>query len=316
MKKRYQFSVGLILGVLAGILIIVGLITLAIFIVAFGGLPEITTDIAKYEETMTKYSNVQTGFITFPETIPDSATDVDFYFFYQDTFDEPTCEVFLQCTYDEADYRAEVERLENTKKQYGSTERYLMKDEERFQYPAYIANDGHCWEFEHALLTGEREITYIFTAVFNKVALHKVDDKYLPSDYAAKLGTTEGLWDHYTIYLIGRDVIVGTESWSYDFTRDSVVAVEEFHSVSVDYNYFRVCTWLDEADNEIIQYCEYSYYESEEVAQSTLPESIEYEELKGYQYKSLELNEDKTIAIVTYYDGEEEKTWEYEIPDV
>ena len=74
-------------------------------------------------------------------------------------------------------------------------------------------------------------------------------------------------------------------------------------------------TYLDENDTEIIKSCFYCYYDSRHDSIYGTAEEIEYTELEGYRYKSVELNEDKTKAIVTYYDGEEEKTFEYEIPE-
>ena len=47
-----------------------------------------------------------------------------------------------------------------------------------------------------------------------------------------------------------------------------------------------------------------------------LPEEIQFPELEGYEYKGIALKKDKTCFQVTYYDGEVEKTLEYEIPEV
>ena len=129
---------------------------------------------------MNKYPYIQTGFISFPETIPESATDTDFYFSFKDTWDDPTCEVSLQCTYDEKDYLSEITRLENTKKIYGSEKRFLLRDEEgRFPYPVYIAIDANDYEYEYALLTGDRQITYIYTSFMEEEYLKKIESKYL-----------------------------------------------------------------------------------------------------------------------------------------
>lgn len=215
------------IGILAGVFVSVTLL-LAIFVIGalyffFGGSAEITKDVAEYEETMTKYSNLQTGFITFPERIPGSAENIDFYFSYQDTWDDPTCEVFLQCTYDEADYLAEVERLENTKKVYGTTERALARGAEgQFQYPAYMAIDGCNYAFEYALLTGNQQITYVYTSFIKQSKLH-FDKKYLPSDYK-KADYSVSTWEFgegYNIYL--EDVMENNgiiEGLSYDYTRE------------------------------------------------------------------------------------------------
>lgn len=317
MKKNHKLWIGIIVGVGVGVVTLGVLFFILFLLFLFGGPTERTTDITKYEETMSKYPYIQTGFISFPETIPDSATDADFYFSFKDTWDDPTCEVFLQCTYDEADYRAEVERLENTKKQYGSVERYLLRDEEgRFDYPAYIAIDANNYAYEYALLTGERQITYIYTSFMYEESLKKVEKKYLPIDYDSRKNQARPM-EGYSIYLVQETYYNGeVHGWNLDYSREETVDVLEYHPVIVGYNWFTVCTCLDEEDNQIIQYCGYNYYDSKHDSLYGYPDEITYEELSGYQFKSVELNEDMTKAIVTYYDGDEEKKMEYEIPDV
>ena len=317
MRKKQKLWIGIIIGAVVSVVTLGVLFFIFMLLVLFGGPAERTTDIAKYEETMSKYPNVQTGFISFPETIPESATDAEFYFSFKDTWDDPTCEVFLQCTYDEADYQAEVERLENTKKKYGSVERYLLRDEEgRFEYPAYIAIDANNYAYEYALLTGERQITYIYTSFMYEENLKKISARYLPSDYDSRKEQMKPM-EGYTIYLVQETYYNGEfHGWDLDYSRDEVIDVLDYHSLWIGYNWFSVCTCLDEEDNQIIRYCAYNYYDSKHDSLYGYPDEISYEELEGYRFKSVELNEEETIATVTYYDGDEEKTMEYEIPDV
>ena len=312
MQKKYKIVIGIAVGVVVSIITLIGLAIILLLLVVFGGPTQKTTDIAKYEKTLSKYPHIQTGFITFPETIPESATNADFYFSFKDTFDDPTCEVFLQCTYDEKDYSAEVQRLKNTKKQYGSVERSLLRGEgERFEYPAYIAIDADSHAYEYALLTGERQVTYIYTAYMGKADLKKIESKYLPSDYDSKMNQMK-FGEGYNIYISKTDFF----GQSFDYGREENVEVLEFHPVHIGYNWFSVCTCLDEEDNEIIKYCAYNYYESKHDSFYGYSETIEYSELKGYRFGAIELNEDQTKAIVTYYDGTEEKKMEYEIPEI
>jgi len=317
MKEKKKLTIGLIVGGVVGVVSLGVLFFILFLLFLFGGPTERTTDITKYEETMSKYPYVQTGFITFPERIPNSATDTDFYFSFKDTWDDPTCEVFLQCTYDVADYQAELERLENTKKQYGSVKRYLLRDEEgRFEYPAYIAIDANNYAYEYVLLTGEQQMTYIYTSFMDEVNLKKIPGQYLPSDYDSKKNQMRPM-EGYSIYM-GKEMyfdgkVVGRNM---DYSRDEVVEVLEYHRVDIDYNHFYVCTCLDEQDNEIIRYCNYTYFDNKYDSHTELGAEIQYDELAGYRFKSVELNADMTAAIVTYYDGVEEKKMEYIIPDV
>lgn len=200
MQKKYKMWIGIAIGAVVGIITLIAVGIIFLLLVFFGGPTEKTTDIAKYEETMSKYPYIQTEFITFPETILASATDTDFYFSFKDTWDDPTCEVFLQCTYDEEDYLSEITRLENAKKICGSENRCLLRDEEgRFPYTAYIAIDAADYEYEYALLTGDRQITYIYTSFMEEAYLKKIESKYLPSDYDCRMKEWQ-LGEGYNIY--------------------------------------------------------------------------------------------------------------------
>lgn len=318
MQKEYKKKIwiGIAVGAVIGSITLFTLFVVFMLFFMFGGKPEVTTDVTKYEETIGNYENMKTALIVFPEQLPESAQDTDFYFYYQDTWNVPTLEVFLQCTYDEEDYQAEVQRLENTQKRYGSTVRTLLKDEEeRFPFPAYIAVDGYWSSYEYALLSGERQITYIYTACKHSEYLEKVDAAYLPKDFDSRMDELSGV-EGYCIYLKSVDMINGEVSaWDCDYTRDTVVQVLDYHPVTIGYNWFSVCTCLDEKDTEIIKHCSYFYYDSRHDSLYGLADEIQYAELEGYVFKAVELSEDKKRAIVTYYDGTEEKTMEYEIPE-
>lgn len=317
-NQKKKLWIGIVIGAVISVLTLGALFVVFLLFVFLGDPPEVTTDITKYEQMLTQYDYVHTAFITFPEQLPESAQDTDFYFYYQDTWNTPTMEVFLQCTYDEADYQTELARLENTRKRYGSRVQTLIGDEEgRYPYPAYIAVDGRYGDYEYALLSGEREITYIYIA--DKVMDHmeKVDAAYLPSDFENEDQVWNMNKEAYSIYLQSEMVFDGEViGWNEDYTRDEVSEVLEHHYVEVDYNNFYVTTCLDENDAEIIQDCSYSFYKNQHDSMYGLPEKIVYTELTGYRFKSLELNEEQTKAIVTYYDGEEEKIYEYVIPEV
>lgn len=317
MSQKKKLWIGILIGTSISIITLGALFVIFMLFFLFGGPKEITEEVALYEETMGKYSNVQTGFITFPEKISDNAINAEFYFSYQNTWDDPTCEVFLKCIYEEEEYQAELQRLENTCKIYGATKRELIRgEEERFPYPAYIAINGNNYAYEYALLSGEREITYIYTSFISEEDLKKIDARYLPTDYdmyQRQLGFGEG----YNIYIVKMDEFLeGVKGYQTDYTRDELVKVNEYHPVTIGYNWFTVCTCLDEEDNEIIEYCAFMYYDSRHDSIYGYPKEIQYQELAGYRFKSVELNDDKTLATVTYYDGEEEKTIEYEIPSL
>lgn len=318
MKKMW---IGIAIGAVVCTLVL-GLLFVVVVVKLFMGEQTIITDVSKYEETLDAYIDdvhVHTGFIAFPETIPDSATDIDFYCSHKIFFaGSAIMEVYLQCTYDDTDYQIELERLKNTYKQYGSTIKHLLYDEESFAYPAYLAVAEKSGEYEYALLSEENQITYIFVSYFSEEGMDKIPEEYMPFDYRdVHEQFQEDETGNYSIYYVRkREYADGTVGWEYDYTRDAQVAVENHHYERIDYNLFYVNTYLDETDTEIISNCSFRYYESKYDSLYGLPDEILYEELKGYKFKSLELNEEQTISTVTYYDGEEEKTWEYEIPNI
>lgn len=316
-NKKKKIWIGILIGVIISIVTLVTVFIVCMFLFLFGGPAEVTTDVNQYEEEVERLSGIRTALIVFPEEIPESAQDVDFYFYYKDTWNAPTCEVFLQCTYDEADYRKEIARLENTQKRYGSIVRPLRRDEEaRFSHPVYIAVDSHDFAYEYALLSGDNQITYIYTAYRDTEDLRKIDSEYIPQDFDSRqeqMGVGEG----YSIYLIKEDRENGKViGWQYDYTRKPVSEVLEFHPLTIGYNWFTVCTRLDEQNQEIIRYCAFVYYDDRHDSIYGVPDEIQYMELAGYEFKSVELNEDKTKAIVTCYNGEEEITMEYVIPEM
>lgn len=317
-STKKKIWIGIAIGAIVGVMTLGALFVIFIMLVLYGGPTEVERDIHKYQETLAKYEHAKTAYLVFPEEIPESAVDTDFYFSYQDTWNVPTQEVYLKCTYDETDYQAELERLENVQKQYGSKIRVLLRDEEgRYPYPVYIAQDGYWDNFEYAMLTGENQITYIYTALMRADELRKVDKALLPTDFDQRQNEYTGI-EGYTIYLakVVRNSDGTVDYWNCDYTRDEVSEVTKNHWVEIGYNLFYVTTCLDEQDREIIKECSYTYYESQHDSIFGLPEKIVYKELEGYLYKSLELNADKTKATVGYYDGEEEKVLVYEIPDV
>lgn len=296
---------GFLIGIVLTILTLMALVS--IFLWALAGYPgERTKNIKKYNE-MIEDDRLTTGLIIFPEKIPEGAVDTEYSYRFYDVIFSPSYEIFLQCTYDEETYRMEVERLENISKRAGSRTLRLLHDEEgKYPYPVYIAveNFHHCYEY--ALLSGENEITYISTAYFGRDKV-KFDEKYLPTDYMTDIGRS--FTSGYSIYAVS----ITPASIDTDYSRNEVAEVLDGHTRWIDYGAFTVRTRLDEQDREIITDCLF-YYNVEDDSQKA-KEDIEYHDLDGYVYQYLELNEERTHAIITYLDGEEEKEFVVELPE-
>lgn len=309
--KKHKMGIGLVAGFIAGV-ICLGIYLFLFVVKILVGKDTVITDVSRYQEAMTLYTeNVEyhTGLMIFPECIPDSVTDIDFYCLDHTMLFGSSGEFLLQCTYEEAEYQAEIERLQNIYKQYGTVKRPILYDETNFHYPAYVAIDGHLGNYEYALLSGEKEITYVYVWGMNGENRH-IKPEYLPLE-------SENGKDNYSIYLIKKELLLDdVAAYSYDNTREYFVKVEQHHYEKIDFNLFYVNTYLNEQGGEMIQDCSFVYYKNKYDSTHGLPEEVVYEELAGYEFKSLKMNEEKTIAIVTYFDGEEEKNIEYEIPQV
>ncbi len=279
----------------------VGFIALFYFIF-IGGPAKVTRDVNDYASIFTEEC-IETGYIVFPETIPDSATDIDFYHSYRLGIFDPTVETYLRCTYDTETYQREIDRLENTGKTYGDKRKILLKDEKKkFNFPAYIAIENAGNGYEYALLTGDNEITYIYTCYIEKEHVH-FDESYLPSDFMTEEGRAFG--SGYSIYYaVVTDSMIDT-----DYSREPVYAVTDGHLRFVNDNSFCVRTVLNENGEEVITGC----YFTESTSLTDEGTETEYTELNGYIYQSLELNRDRTQAIVTYLKDETTETYTFDL---
>jgi len=301
-RKTKKIGIGFLIGIFLTLATLFTLFFVFMYLVFFGGPARITQNIDDYKTIFTQPS-IQTGYITFPEEIPEGALNTEFYSYCRDTFNTPTVQTYLQCTYDETTYKQEINRLENTSKTYGNRKMELLRDEEnKFNYPVYIAIDNAAHSYEYALLTGKNEITYIYTSYIDRDKI-EFNENYLPCDFMTEEGREFG--SGYSIYYAS----VSPYSIDTDFTRNPSPEVTDSHMKVIDDNMFIVYVKLDEKGREIITGCTYFIYSSP----IQLKEEIEYHDIDGMQYKDMRLNQERTIITVVYLDGEEEKEISYNI---
>lgn len=304
MKRKLQkMAKGFFIGMcLIGATMFVGL-WVFLYLVFMGGPAKITTDLADYEEVLAN-PYVQTGYIVFPEKLPEGIEEAEFYNNFRDTIFSPTTQTYLKCKYDEQTYQQEIWRLENTSKTYGNRKMELLRDEKKkFQYPAYIAVENAAHKYEYALLTGEREIVYISTSYIDKEKIH-FSETYLPYDFMTEEGREFG--SGYSIYYSS----VSTSTIHTDYSRDPMPEVTDGHSRMIDDDFFVVRVKLDSQGREIITECAFCLYEIESCEEL---EEVVYHELDGMEYKDLEVDYEKNIATVTYLDGEQECTYDFDL---
>lgn len=299
-RKVKKIGKGILIGILLTIATLFTLVFVFLYFVFFGGPAKVTRDIKDYEEVLSN-PYAQTGYIIFPEKIPEGVIETEFYNSFRDTWNSPTLQTYLTCVYDMETYQKEIDRLEHTSKTYGDKKKKLLRDEKKkFQYPAYIAVENAAHKYEYALLTGENQITYISTSFIDKENV-KFSEDYLPYDFMTEEGRAFG--SGYSIYY-GKVLATMIDT---DYTRDSNPEVRDAHMEIIGDNNFFVRVFVDEQGREIIDGCTQYYYnpKTEEDKEFT------YDDLNGMEYKAMEADREKNMVIVIYMDDGEEKKREY-----
>ena len=299
--------------IIKGFLVGMVLMAVTLFVAAFvfiylfltGGPAKVTRNIDDYEVVLTQ-PYIQTAYIVFPEEIPEGTIETEFYNYYRDTFNSPTLQTYLKCVYDDVSYQQEIDRLENTSKKYANKEKKLLRDEKKkFQYPAYIAVENAAHKYEYALLTGENEITYISTAYIEREGI-EFDEAYLPYDFMTEEGRDFG--SGYSIYYAS----VSSAAIDTDYTRDPVTEVRDAHTRRLDDGNFVVRVILDEQGREIIDDCVFYVFDENAVIQEDFEvEETLYDDLRGMEYKSMELDRNRKVVSVTYIESGTEKIKEF-----
>ena len=299
-RKVKKIGKGILIGILLTIATLFTFVFVFLYFVFFGGPAKVTRDIKDYEEVLSN-PYAQTGYIIFPEKIPEGVIETEFYNSFRDTWNSPTLQTYLTCVYDVQAYQKEIDRLEHTYKTYGDKKKTLLRDEKKkFQYPAYIAVENAGYKYEYALLTGKNQITYISTSFIDKENV-KYSEDYLPYDFMTEEGRAFG--SGYSIYYAS----VSSSMIDTDYTRDPVPEVRDGHLRMIGDDNFVVRVRLDEQGREIITECGLFSYNPETEEEK----EILYDDLNGMQYKDMEVDREKKTVVVTYVDEGEEKTKEF-----
>ena len=121
----------------------------------------------------------------FPKHLSDNMEVYKYFYYYADTFLDPTAQIYLACSYEEDDYLREIERLEGIQEEYEGRIQPIVYDKDSFLYPAYVAIncDNHCYEY--ALLVGEGKIAYVFLQFIKEEDI-VFPAEYLPKEYEQK----------------------------------------------------------------------------------------------------------------------------------
>ena len=295
--KKKKVIMGVIIGAALAFVTLITLIGVIGYLFLFGGPATVSRDTADYKKIFSE-NGLHTGYICFPEEIPEGTMKTDFYHYYRDTWNYATVETFLQCDYSPEAYQKELNRLQNTMKTYGNRKAVLRRDDaQRYAFPAYIAEENSGYTYEYALLSGKDQITYVMTTDFRRNDVH-FDKKYLPQDYM------EG--EEYSIYFVS-----SSESGTInDYSRDPAPEINDFHFVITDEKMSMVTVYfkLDSDGNEVITKVDYTTDPDVKTGEVKISE---YHDLDGKVYKDIKADYDKHNAIITYLDEGEEKTAVY-----
>ncbi len=301
--KKKRFLKGFLLGIVLTCLTCYALMNAFIYLVIMGGPGRKLSEAAQYQEIFDEKYRLQTGLIIFPETIPQNVVEPEFRFRWRDYFNTPMHEIFLQCNYDDATYKKEIDRLEKTAKVYGNRrENLLHKKNENYPYEAYVSIENHQLSYEYAMITGFNQITYIsLSSVRDKPV--GFPSKYLPIDYFEE---DTGFAGGYSIYMES-NTNLGLSS---DFTRDEEVVVEDAHmQVIGDYNVI-VFTEYDSQGNEVITSCERGVQNAYEPAKKKV-----WSDINGTIYQEMLINKERTRATIIYKEDGVDKEFVIEIPN-
>ncbi len=164
-----------------------------------GNLRESANDISKYGQWSLpdKYSRL----LVFPEQVPSSAENVQYFYKFENGWTRPMCQIFLSCTLSEEEYETEKNRLAGLSFESEAGVLTVREDGESFSHPAYTAIEGYDFCYEYALLDEPwRHIVYVYTMNTIKQDI-KFDKSYLPDYYMEGFEelSYSGL-DRFTIY--------------------------------------------------------------------------------------------------------------------
>ena len=88
-RKLKKIGKGFFIGIIVAILTLATAFWVLVYLFFTGGPAKTTRDIEKYEELLAR-PYLQTGYIVFPEKLPEGTLETDFYDYYRDTWNSPT----------------------------------------------------------------------------------------------------------------------------------------------------------------------------------------------------------------------------------
>ena len=155
-------------------------------------------------------------FFLFPDDVS-IAEKADFRYEYKTGLLDTDGAFFLEAVYSEDAFEDEIERLSEVtctiELKAGDHTQVVMYDEDMYNYPAYIAMDGYCHDYEYALLDEENNrIVYVLLGYPDPDELEEYSD-YLKSDPSAYDLGDENTLERFCIYAVRSDEFDGYDEY-------------------------------------------------------------------------------------------------------
>ena len=208
-NKTFTITVIVLVAVLFLIVLkyIVGMILVMVMLLASYAQPMTHTEgVENYDkqQLVEEFSaDMTSNFFLFPDDL-EKAEDADFVYEYKTGLLDTDGWFFLTARYSDEAFEAEIERLSEVTctieaKDLNVTQE-VMYDEDMYNYPAYIAIDGYCHNYEYALIDeADNRVIYVLLGYPDPDALSEYSD-YLKSDQSAyDLGNSTTL-ERFCIY--------------------------------------------------------------------------------------------------------------------
>ena len=131
------------------------------------------------------YNNyeMRSDLLAFPDEILKETMEEYIYSYHEYLFDAK-CQIYLKCSYDEEEYKKEVDRLAGLEVEtsWGKVNKSQL-DTENYKYPAYVLSNGLDKTYEYVLMDdSNQEIYYILLHDIPKRKM-KFEEELLPLDY-------------------------------------------------------------------------------------------------------------------------------------
>lgn len=292
----------ILIGAAAGFLLCLGLLAWLIYAFFFGSAPTVYESAEDYGKCWEK--RIHSGLLLFPDKIDPAAENTEFYYYWRDTFNFPTAQIHLACTYTPDGYAQEISRIQSVRKQIGThTKQAYFDGCTDFSYPAYVAvSKNQIWEYA-LLMEDSHTIHYIFTEYCPSEDVH-FDSSYLPANFddtsRLAFGKEFSIYE-YPIYENGE--ITALEG---DYSRTAVVPQTEAHYVESGKYTLQASTEIDADGKETIRGCTLFYLDG------STEKTWEFSDLNGKLYLNISLNKDRSQAIIDWedYGGEHESIFD------